>query len=162
MLENEIWKTIEGFEDYQVSNFGRVKSFKCGKEKILKPQIDGRGYYIVTLFKNYSNIKNIHKLVAIHFLNHKPCGFKLVVNHKDFNRLNNNVDNLEIVTQRENANQKHIKSSSQYTGVSWHKIKNKWISRIRINGKLKHLGYFINEYDAHIAYENKLKELTNV
>lgn len=158
-IMDEIWKTIEGFEDYQVSNFGRVKSLKRNKEKILKNNLNSRGYFTVNLYKDSSNIKSVHQLVAIAFLNHKPCGFKLVVNHKDFNRLNNHVDNLELVTNRENCNLKHVKSSSQYVGVHFDKTKKKYRSRIEINYKKVHLGYFTNEYDAHIAYQNKLKEL---
>jgi hypothetical protein len=156
----EIWKTIEGFEDYEVSNFGRVKSFKLGKEKILKPSVNNHGYCLVFLFKDKKrSTKKIHQLVSIAFLNHTPCGFKLVVNHKDFNRENNHVDNLEIVTTRENTNQKHLKSSSQYTGVCWDISNNRWRVRIRINNKNKHLGLFTNEIEASKAYQNKLKEI---
>ena len=90
--QEEIWKTIEGFESYQVSNFGRVKSFKLDKERILKPNIDHDNYYVVTLYKNKTRrLMKVHQLVAIAFLNHKPCGMKLVVNQKDFNKLNNHV-----------------------------------------------------------------------
>jgi hypothetical protein len=122
----ELWKKIEGFEDYQVSNLGNVKSFKFGKEKFLK-QSKTNGYFHVSCFKDGKQKKfNIHQLVAIAFLKHKPCGMNLVVNHKDFNKENNNVDNLELVTQRENANHKHIKSSSQYCGVTWWKERKKW------------------------------------
>lgn len=157
----EIWKTIEEFDDYQVSNYGNVKSLKFDKEKTLKPCIGTDGYYRVCLHKNKRNVtKKIHQLVAIAFLNHKPCGFKFVVNHKDFNRLNNHVDNLEIVTNRENSNKKHIPSTSQYVGVSWENFSSKWISKIAIKGKFIFLGRFTNEYDAHIAYQNKLKEIT--
>lgn len=158
-IMEEIWKPIEGFEDYQVSNFGRVKSFKLNREKILKHGISSN-YYVVGLCNNSKVItKQVHQLVAIAFLNHKPDGYKLVVNHKDFNKLNNHVSNLEIVTSRENTNLKHIKSSSKYTGVNWHKRDKKWESRIYINGKREYLGLFENEIDAHIAYQNKLKEL---
>ena len=158
----EIWKDIIGYEGlYQISNYGRVKSFKKSKEKILKNNVSKNGYYKVTLIKNKeATTKKNHQLVAIHFLNHKPCGMKLVVNHKDFNKLNNHVDNLEIVTARENTNLKHIKSSSKYVGVSWHKPLHKWRAQIEINKVKKHLGYFTNELDAHNAYQNKLRELT--
>lgn len=160
IMKNEIWKTIEGFEDYQVSNFGRVKSLKRCKELILKQSIDSRGYYIISLCKNSKKpTKSIHQLVAIAFLEHKVCGYKLVVNHKDFNRLNNQVDNLEIISSRENVNQKHLKSTSKYVGVSLHKQTKKWASNIHINGKQYYLGLFNNEYDAHLAYESKLKEI---
>lgn len=153
----EIWKTIKGFEDYQVSNLGNVKSLKYGKERILKFTCCKGGYrYVVLSFNKKLITKKIHQLVAIAFLNHTPCGHKLVVNHKDFNRQNNKLDNLEIISQRENTSKKHIKSISKYTGVSWNKQKNKWISYIWIVNKLKRIGSFDNEYDAHLAYEKEL------
>lgn len=161
IMENEIWKTIEGFEDYQVSNFGRVKSLKRGKESIIKPSINNHGYYHIGLCGiGKRKTIDVHKLVAIAFLNHKPCGFRLVVNHKDFNRLNNHVNNLEIVTTRENTNLIHKKHSSKYTGVSWHKSNKMWTAYIFVNKKLKHLGSYTNEYDAHLAYQKALKEIT--
>ena len=101
----------------------------------------------------------VHKLVAIAFLNHTPCGNKLVINHKDFNISNNRLCNLEIITNRENCNRKHIPSYSNYTGVQWCKSKNRWRSRIQVNGKDKHLGYFKNEYDAHLAYQKELQKI---
>lgn len=155
----EIWKDIKGFEGlYQVSNLGRVK--RLGNNATRKERVlNGCKYrYLgVYLFKdNAKNIKYIHQLVAIAFLNHIPCGHKLVVNHKNLNKHDNRVENLEIITQRENANFKHIKSSSKYTGVGWNKLAKKWKATIGINGKNRHLGYFINEYDAHLAYEKAL------
>ena len=48
--------------------------------------------------------KQVHQMVAESFLNHIPCGYKLVVNHIDFNRTNNAVQNLELVSARENSN----------------------------------------------------------
>ena len=69
ILETEIWKDIKGFEGlYQVSNYGRVKSFYGLKEKILKPKINSCGYYQVMLWKE-SIGKNylIHRLVWIAF-----------------------------------------------------------------------------------------------
>lgn len=170
----EIWKDIKGYEGfYQVSNSGNVKSLyriansprnttRIIKERILSPSPNKGGYLSIVLSMN-SVCKTfpIHKLVAEHFLNHTSKGQNLVVNHKDFNRKNNNLCNLEIVTQRENANKKHLKSSSKYTGVCWFSNKNKWISQIIINNKSKYLGLFTNEHDAHIAYEKALSELLN-
>lgn len=165
----ETWKKIKDFEFYEVSNFGRVKSlsremfngraFFISKEKILTGTINKEGYLIMSLFKDgNSKKKSVHQLVAIAFHDHKPCGYKLVVNHKDFNKLNNNADNLEIVTNRENCNLKHIKSSSEYVGVGYHKLTSKWQSRIYIKGKRLHLGYFNTEIEANNAYQNKLLE----
>jgi len=170
---NEIWKDIPNYEGlYQVSNLGNVKSLSkivwSGKvyykaiERILKPGINSCGYYTVNLWKSQiKKNKTVHQIVSETFLNHIPNGKKIVINHKDFNKLNNHVNNLEIVTMRENSNKKHLKSSSEYVGVGWHKITNKWISRITINRKLIHLGSFVNEHDAHLAYQNKLKLIQN-
>lgn len=160
----EIYKDVIGYEGhYAVSNLGNIKSIKFNKEKILKPcntSLDG--YYRVNLVINgKSKSRLVHQLIAESFLNHKRCGTKLVINHIDFNRTNNNVNNLEIVTFRENTNQKHLKSSSIYTGVCWDKSRNKWISRIRINGKMINLGRFENELDASKKYQEKLNNLTN-
>ncbi|CAA6810324.1 MAG: HNH homing endonuclease [uncultured Sulfurovum sp.] len=165
----EIWKDIEGYEGlYKISNLGNVRSLdrvvtKSNnvvnrlKGKILKPAKNTSGYYNVIIYKNckpktYSN----HQLVAMMFLNHKPDGFNIVVDHIDNNKLNNRLDNLQLITNRENVS-KESRGKSKYTGVSWRKNRNKWISTICINGKRKHLGSFINEIDAHYAYQNKLK-----
>ena len=101
MFKMEIWKDIVGYEGlYEVSNFGRVKSLK-GHEKILKPANNGNGYLFVYLWKNGKGKQSyIHRLVATAFISNplnKPC-----INHIDCNPQNNNVDNLEWVTQREN------------------------------------------------------------
>ena len=164
----EIWKDVLGYEGiYQVSDLGNVKSLsrivknsrgnRKIKERILKPYISEYKSVVLAIDGVNKNIR-IHILVAIAFHNHKPCGYDLVVNHKDLNKLNNHKDNLEIVTNRVNCNQKHIIHTSKYTGVSWYKITNKWMSSIRVNGKRKHLGYFKNEIDAHLAYENELNK----
>lgn len=155
----EIWKDIKDYEGiYQVSNLGNVKSLKHGKEKILKPSDNSHGYFKVNLSKDGVRVNlKIHVLVSIAFLNHKPNGLNLVVNHKDFNKQNNVVENLEIVTNRENSNHKHIKHSSKYTGVSWCKQTSKWRACIYIDKKLRCLGRFKNEYEAYLAYENELK-----
>ena len=112
----EIWKDIPNYEGiYQISNLGRIKSLK-GKEKILKLLIDKQGYYMVRLWENGKTKQfYIHRLVAEAFLDYK-CNYKklkdeeyllfnkenLVVNHKDENKLNNNVNNLEWCTNRFN------------------------------------------------------------
>jgi len=108
-LDNmEIWKRIEGF-DYEVSNFGRVKSLRREvwnghklhilSERILSPR--GKRYKFVTLCGKDRNYKKeyIHRLVAIAFLDN----VKEEVNHKDGNKFNNHIDNLEWNTRKENV-----------------------------------------------------------
>ena len=161
MDKKEIWKDIKGYENiYQVSNHGRVKSLKYNKERILKSGKCHLGYLHVVLYNNRTpKTFHVHSLVATAFLNHKPCGHKMVVNHIDFDRSNNNVENLEITTQRENTNKKHLKSTSKYTGVYWNKTNKKWFSKIYLNGKNIHLGQFEDEYEAHLFYQKELKKL---
>ncbi len=109
----EIWKDIKGYEGlYQVSNLGRIKSvdriierrkkgkyFKKGN--ILKLQKSKQGYYICKLsYQNKKPTRNVHRLVAEAFIpntDNLPC-----INHKDENKLNNNIDNLEWCTYEYN------------------------------------------------------------
>jgi len=159
----EVFKDIKGYEgSYKISNLGRVKSLKRNKETILKDGISGCGYKTVGLYsgRNRKTFK-VHQLVAIEFLNHDPKKSKLVVDHIDNNKLNNNLTNLQIVTHRYNSS-KDTNSGSKYTGVSLHKLSNKWISNITLNGKQKYLGLFKCELAAAKAYNDKLKEITNV
>jgi len=157
----EIWKELKDYEgNYEVSNFGKVKSIKFEKEIILKPRLNKSGYYYVNLWKNgKSKSINVHQLVAIAFLNHIPNRHKLVVNHINFIKTDNTVENLEVISHRKNTNKKHLTSTSKYVGVFWgNKIK-KWRSAIVLNGKQIHLGTFIDELEAAKAYNNKLNEI---
>ena len=101
-IDGEIWRDVAGYEGfYRVSNFGRVKSFARGSEKILRQGLYGGEYFTVSLNKN-KNRRNfsVHRLVAEAFIPN-PNYFP-VVNHKDGNKKNNFVENLEWVTQGEN------------------------------------------------------------
>jgi hypothetical protein len=160
-MKKEIWKDVIGYEGlYEVSNLGRVKSLKYNRKKILNPAIDSRGYLHVNISKNnICKTTKVHKLVAICFLNHIPSGMKLVVDHINNNQLDNRVDNLQIITQKENSLKSHCKYSSKYVGVCWDKREYKWKSQIRINGKLNFLGRFVNEQEASQAYQNRLATL---
>lgn len=155
MEQLEIWKDIPNYEGlYQASNLGNVQSFK--NNKILKPYIIG-GYHSLCLCKNGNKrLFYIHQLVAMSFLNHIPCGFNLVVNHKNFIKTDNRLENLEVITHRENTNLKHIKSTSEYVGVVFYKPTNKWLSKIQVKGKNIYLGYYNNEKDANQVYQKAL------
>jgi hypothetical protein len=113
-MKTEIWKSIAGLEGYyEVSSFGRVRSLdryvksKTGSDdsfrvgRILRPSVSGR-YKIVSMMVNGKAISaSVHRLVAVTFLvNEKLLPF---VNHKDWNKHNNHVDNLEWCTAKENS-----------------------------------------------------------
>jgi hypothetical protein len=162
----EIWKDIPKYEGYyQVSNLGNINSLnyrRTGKEKLLKLSKESNGYLQVCLFKNKkTKVFRVHQIVSMAFLNHNPCGHKLVINHIDFDKTNNNLNNLEITTQRQNTNQKHLTSTSKYTGVCWDKSRKKWKAKIYINGTNKSLGYFNDELEADAAYKQILNKILN-
>lgn len=78
----------------------------------------------------------------------------ILCDHKDHNGLNNQRNNLRPATKSQNcANKKPPKNTtSNYLGVSWHKLSKRWIVHIRSKGVHKHVGLFKNEKDAAIAY----------
>ena len=104
-MANEEWRTIKGFEKYEVSNYGRVRSKDrvvirndghklTLKGKLLKPITDHKGYVKVSIYNsNGIKIPHVHRLVAIAFIENP--NMLPQVNHKDGNKKNNNVNNLE-------------------------------------------------------------------
>ncbi len=129
----EIWKDIKGFENsYQISNTGKVKSlerkvpskvkntFQTIREKIRKTNTTTAGYEYVVLSKdNTHKTLLIHRLVAEHFLdnpNNLQC-----VNHKDENKTNNNIENLEWCSYKYN---------NTYKSINLRKSKNNIIRKI--------------------------------
>lgn len=98
-------------------------------------------------------VENSHKTILMHRVIMNPQKERLI-DHIDHNTLNNQKSNLRIVTHSQNnQNQRMQKGkSSKYKGVHWNKEKQKWQARIKINYKIKHLGYFETEDDAYKAY----------
>ena len=118
----EIWRDIAGYEGYyQVSNTGNVRSVdrivedgRSFKGRILKPSYDRRKYKIVILSRG-GKLKcfKFHRLVALSFLEN-PDNLPQI-NHKDENKENNNVENLEWCTNEYNAKYK----SHNYRKRKW-------------------------------------------
>jgi hypothetical protein len=101
----EIWKNIRGHEGYQISTHGRVRSFKNNRHGLsdnphmLKTDINSNGYARVYLGSDHHPL--VHKLVGETFIPN-PYNYP-IVRHKDDNRLNNHVSNLEWGTQADNV-----------------------------------------------------------
>jgi hypothetical protein len=158
----EIWKDIKGWEGlYQVSNLGRVKRlkdsfyvvdkkqkreyYKTINEKIIKQHIGDVGYMELQLTNPHKKVKNMirtHILIANAFIN--PIKNKYCVNHKDGNKLNNLIDNLEWCTQEENI--KHAWK------IGLCDNQKKRIAQIDIN-----TGNVLKEFDSVMAAERHLK-----
>lgn len=150
----EIYKKVIGYDNYQVSNYGNVKR----ENKILKNNPFKNGYIYISLSKNGIVTKRtIHCLVAEMFLNHKRTGTnEIVIDHIDGNKQNNNLLNLQLISNRENCTKEKRGNSSVYIGVR--KNKGKFESQIRLEGKRFYLGRFETEIEAHNAYQNSLNE----
>ena len=105
-MTKEYWKDIKGFEGlYKVSTWGRVKSLKYNREKILKPSKDKDGYLHVVLYKN-GKIKGykIHRLVIETFMGKTLDKDYYFVNHIDEDKTNNKLENLQYCTHKYNIN----------------------------------------------------------
>lgn len=173
-LKEEI-KPIKGYEElYLISNYGYGISLakewisgknnhihKKKKETVLKANINTGGYLTVCLNKNKKRKAiTLHTLVYDHFGIGERNGQILQIDHKDEDKLNCRIDNLQLLSQRQNTAKyfKTQKTSSKYTGVCWHKNRQKWRVHITINSECKHLGYFTNEFEAYNEYDRALKE----
>jgi hypothetical protein len=158
-----IHKDIPGFEGlYSVSDTGEVicyersvpmpnGGFKIIKKHKPKLSITRKGYFKVMLTDRNGNRKGffVHRLVLLTFIGSSD----LPGNHKDRNKKNNMIENLEYVTNRMNTIHgiDKTKTSSQLIGVTAHQ--GKWQAQKMIRGKQKYLGIFTTEQEAHDAYE---------
>lgn len=145
-MKEEIWKDIAEYEGlYQVSNLGHVRSLDRvikytnrrvvhAKSKIISGFIKKNGYISVDLYKDNKRKKfHLHRLVGAAFIPNPEN--KPQINHKDENKSNNSVDNLEWMTAKENINygtrkEKHIKATTNHPSSS------KSISQYTLTGEL--------------------------
>lgn len=99
-------KTITHYNDYEISNLWNVRSYKKWKLKLLKNQTDGWWYSIINLCKD-GKVKTytIHRLVAEEFI--KKVDGKTEINHKNWIKSENMIDNLEWCTHRENLQHRY-------------------------------------------------------
>ena len=164
----EIWKDIPGYEGlYKASSFGRIMSYDkfCNngvslflmKGKLLKQSINSSGYYCLCLYKNkVCKSFRIHKIIAMTFLNHIPNYYESIIDHIDNNKLNNNVNNLQIVSNRYNS----TKDKKPKSGHSCIYLNGKsFLVRMRVNNIKTSIGTFKNIEDAIIKRDLFLSKL---
>lgn len=132
MYKHEIWKPVLGYEGlYEISNLGRVKSLNynhTGKEQILKQKLNKFNRLNVTLYKHKKQkMHQVHRLVWEAFNGEIPTEFQ--INHIDENPKNNDLNNLNLMTPKENSNWgTHIERVAQKT--------RKKIQQFDLNGNL--------------------------
>lgn len=113
----EKWKWIKGFEGlYKISNKGRIKSYHKQEEGYIMSSKNSNWYESITLFKKGKSFyKRIHRLVAKEFIPNPKN--KPQVNHKDMDKHNNCVENLEWVTASENSKHAAKNKPSMIAGM---------------------------------------------
>ena len=159
----EIFKEIPGFDGkYEVSNYGNVKNVK--RNRMLSPSMGIGGYLRVDLTTGKDTHKNfrVHTLVAMAFLEHTQQGLAMTVDHIDFDKINNHVDNLQLISLRDNSIRTALNNkskTSKYLGVHYCLQKKKFVARIIKDGKKHYLGSFKKEQDAAKAYQKMELEL---
>lgn len=125
-MKKEIWKLVNGFENkYAISNFGRIKNIRTNH--ILKMTNKYGDYFRIILYdETHKKSCYIHRLVAEHFLknpNNYPC-----INHKDLDKQNNRVDNLEWCTYSYNTKDAISKGANTMAGFNKYN-KNKFYNK---------------------------------
>lgn len=152
----EEWKLISTSKGvYKVSDLGRIMSFQKKEPLVLKLMPTHKGYLRVDV-RTQRTYESVHRLVAIYFIDNPEN--KEQVNHKNHIKTDNYKDNLEWVSNLENAchSRSNKKGSSKFTGVCSHK--KKWASRINLKGKQIRLGLFDTEeeaYEARVKFEKE-------
>ena len=112
---NIAWKPINNFPMYFINTRGDVLSLRSTTPKYMKPHLNNTGYYQVMLFDGEKVVpKCLHKLLAEAFIPN-PNKYS-EINHKDYNRTNNRVDNLEWITQSQNTRYAFLKGNKSQKG----------------------------------------------
>lgn len=136
-LEGEVWKNlkyVEGYEnytDYEISNFGRVRSSNRSK-KILKTIPHNKGYLYINLYKDGVMLPSVlvHRLVALAFVENTQNAVRKHVNHIDHIKVNNHFSNLEWVTSLENTQAYHSFKHKKITDEKNRIIRNEQLLKL--------------------------------
>lgn len=175
-LPNEQWKKHPEFDNYQISNLGRVWSER--KQRIMQTYLQNKGYWQIHIVNNSGKSVKflVHRLVALVWISNPSS--KPIINHIDGDKSNNAASNLEWRTYSENilharrtglnpykppTINKKLKGqktgTSKYFGVSWDKLSQKWRSAVVCQGKAHKNKRFDTEIEAARHYDNTVIEM---
>lgn len=151
----EEWRIISDFPDYQISSYGRVKSLKWNKERILKDRINGCGYKHVVLLKDgIETTLRVHQLVAGAFIPNTQPQDKFLIDHIDRCTTNNNITNLRWVNRSENRLNSYQSILPMY-GITMYKGK-KFKVQMNVYRNMVYLGCFTTLEEAQNIRDNYL------
>jgi len=144
----------DGFNNYMINKNGEI--YSKNQKKVMKQSISNKGYYMIKLRKdNRCYSKLIHRLLGIQFLdnsNNLP-----LIDHKNRNKQDNNLNNLRWVTRSENCKNLGIKEDRDVKYVGVRKVKNKikkpYRSETTFNHKKYHVGYYDSAEEGYEAYK---------
>lgn len=166
---SEIWKNIEGYPGYQVSNLGHVRSFKKWRSAELNDEprmislrwIGTKSKYLawfVGCSRTRRKVFYVHRLVYQAFAGDIPEGYQ--IDHIDRDRNNNSFENLRLATVHQNRMNSPLRKNvtSKYLGVALFR-NGKWRTSIQVKGKIRHIGYFVAEEEAAKAYDKAAREI---
>lgn len=165
----ELWIDIPGFEHYQLSNFGRLRSVGARLEKSKGKELKlyaraGKSYrrYLMAVLRCKATKKSfsfyVHRLLWELFVGPIPDGYQ--IDHKDGNSLNNSLDNLRLATPSQNSiNRKGY--SKKIKGVYFRRRNSgrpSWQAKIGVDGKMITVGTFDTEEEAARAYNDAARK----
>jgi len=154
--KEEVWRTVPGFERYEVSDQGRVRNKET--DKLLNPSTDSYGYLKLKLY-NPQGVKQfkVHRLVLLVFKG--PS--ELHTDHINMDKQDNRILNIEYVTNRENCFRRATLKDNGKGLVGVDERENgRYRARTWENGVYLSLGTFDTFEEAHQVYLDKRKELT--
>ena len=164
----ETWSKIRGIENYEISNLNNIRSIdrtifagnsvRLIKGKLMRLGTLKKGYRTITLCEN-GKIRNylLHQLIALNaFENYNPAVDH--IDHIDRNVNNNSIDNLRVVTNRMNHQNRKDMSA---TGTGIYFEKNKYTVRIWNKDRFEYLGRYVDIEDAQIVHNEALMLIEN-
>jgi hypothetical protein len=136
-------------------NNSLFRKLKNGKKLLVINKKNKKDGYCAVKF----NKRSVYYHIIVYILHHGSIKSNRRIDHIDGNKINNSINNLRLVTIRENQQNQKSHRLGRLPGTTYNKIRCKWISRAKVNGVKKFLGAFDTELQAHEAYVKFIESL---